>query len=68
MHYIIKEPLFLDIELSLRKRLEQISGRKIRGVRITYAYLSPRILFSVYYNKDANLALENLLQAGTIKL
>jgi hypothetical protein len=68
MYYIIREPLFSDIELSLEKRLERISSQGIRGVRTTYVYLSPRILFSVCYNKDADLALENLLQAGAIKL
>jgi hypothetical protein len=68
MYYIIKKPLFLDIKLSLEKRLERISSQGIRGVRIIYVYLSPKILFSVYYNKDADLTLENLLQAGAIKL
>jgi hypothetical protein len=68
MYYIIKEPLFLDIKLSLGKRLKQISGQGIRGVRTIYAYLSPRILFSVCYSKDVNLVLKNLLQAGAIKL
>jgi hypothetical protein len=68
MYYIIREPLFLDIELSLGKRLERISSREIRGVGTTYTYLSPRTLFSVYYSKDADLALVNLLRAGAIKL
>ncbi len=68
MHYIIGEPLFPDIELSPGKRLERISGREINRVGTTYAYLSPGISFSVCYSKDADLALENLLRAGVIKL
>lgn len=68
MHYIIGEPLFLDIELSPGKRLERIGGREIRGVGTTYAYLSPGISFSVCHSEDADLASENLLRAGAIKL
>lgn len=68
MHYIIREPLFPDIKLSLGKRLERIGRAEIRGVGTIYAYLSPRISFSVCYSEDANLALENLLRAGAVKL
>ena len=68
IHYIIGEPLFPDIELSPGKRLERIGGREIRGVGTTYAYLSPGISFSVCHSEDADLASENLLRAGAIKL
>ncbi|KAF4634588.1 hypothetical protein G7Y89_g3514 [Cudoniella acicularis] len=68
MYYIIGEPLFSDIKLSPGKRLERIGGREIRGVGTTYAYLSPGISFSVCYSEDADLASENLLRAGAIKL
>jgi hypothetical protein len=68
MHYIIGEPLFLDIELSPGKRLERIGGREIRGVGNPYAYLSPGISFSPCHSDDADLASGNLVRAGSSKL
>jgi hypothetical protein len=62
MLYIIKDLLFLDIKLSLKKGLKQINSyKKLRGIKTKYVYLGFRVSCLIIYKKDTKFCLINLL-------
>ncbi|KAH6665193.1 hypothetical protein B0J14DRAFT_492581, partial [Halenospora varia] len=69
MLYVIGDPLFLDIKLSLGEGLKQIDGYKnLRGIGTIYVYLSFGVSFLIMYREDAKFRLMNLLRSGEHKL
>jgi hypothetical protein len=69
MLYVIRDPLFLDIELSLGEGLKRIDGyKKLYGIRTKYIYLGFRVSGLIIHREDAKFRLINLLRSGEHKL
>jgi len=69
MLYVIKDPLFLNIELSLGEGLKRIdSYKKLRSIRTKYVYLGFRVSYLIMYREDTKFRLINLLQLREYKL
>jgi hypothetical protein len=69
MIYFIKDPLFLDIKLSLGEGLKRINSYKeLCSIRIIYVYLSFRASCLIIYKEDAKFRLINLLRSREHKL
>jgi hypothetical protein len=62
MLYVIGDPLFPDIELSPGEGLKRIDDyKKLRGIGITYVYLSFGVSCLIMYGEDTKFRLINLL-------
>jgi len=62
MLYIIRDPLFLNIELSFKEGIKRINSyKKLYSVGIIYIYLSFKVSFLLIYKKNAKFCLINLL-------
>jgi hypothetical protein len=69
MLYVIRDPLFSDIKLSLGEGLKQIDGyKKLRGIRTKYVYLGFGVSCLIIYKKNAKFRSINLLQSREHKL
>jgi hypothetical protein len=69
MLYVIRDPLFPDIKLSLGEGLKRIDGyKKLYGIGTKYVYLGFGVSCLIIYEEDAKFRLINLLRSREHKL
>jgi hypothetical protein len=69
MPYVIRDPLFPDIELSPGEGLKRVDGyERLGGIGAEYVYLSFGVSFSIIHGEDAKFRSINLLRSGEHKL